>query len=55
MIVKCVLNGGLAEIDDEAAAELIATGGWVAASDEVKPVRKARAPREKVVPADSEE
>jgi hypothetical protein len=55
MIVKCVLNGGLAEIDDDAAAELIATGGWVAADDVAPVVRKARAPRAKVVPADSEE
>ena len=55
MIVKCVLNGGLAEVDDESAVELIATGGWVAADVEVKAERKARAPRAKVAPADSAE
>lgn len=57
MKIRSLLNGGLAEVDDVAAEGLISSGHWVA--DEVKAVEPAaprrRAPRAKVVPADSGE
>ena len=39
MQIRSTLNGGLAEVDDEFAAQLIEAGGWEAAD---KPVRKRR-------------
>jgi hypothetical protein len=54
MIVKYKLNGGIAEVDDELGAELVAGGHWVQEGD--KPARKPRIrAAEKVAPADSEE
>lgn len=42
MIVRQILNGGVAEVDDEFGAELIAGGGWVV-HGEAAPARKPRA------------
>lgn len=54
MIVKYTFNGGIAEVDDELGAELIAGGYWVADGD--APARKPRVrAASKVAPADSEE
>lgn len=39
MQIRSTLNGGIAEVDDDFAAELINAGGWEAAD---KPVRKRR-------------
>lgn len=54
MNIRSLLNGGVAEVDDETAKAMIASGHWSA--DEAAPVvRKARAPRAKVAPADNAE
>lgn len=53
MIVKNMLNYGLAEVDDELGAKLIASGSWV--DYESAPARKPRTPRAKVAPAESAE
>jgi len=37
--IRNTLNGGIAEVDEELAAELIAAGSWEAAD---KPVRQRR-------------
>ncbi|ASW31364.1 head-to-tail connector protein [Mycobacterium phage Lokk] len=44
MKIRSTINGGLAEVDDDYAAELIAGGNWEAA-DAPKPARKPRSPR----------
>jgi len=54
MIVEYLLNGGVAEVDDEFGAELLANGAWVEQGTE-KPARKTRTPRAKVAPAESAE
>jgi hypothetical protein len=55
MIIKYTLNGGIAEVDDELGAELLAGGHWVEHGDD-KPARKPRIrAADKVAPADSEE
>jgi hypothetical protein len=45
MFVQYVLNGGVAEVDDEFGAELVASGSWVVNGEAVKPARKPRAAR----------
>lgn len=52
-LLKSVLNGGVAEVGDEFAPALIESGHWVSADE--APVKKTRAPRAKVAPADSAE
>ena len=42
MIIKSALNGGLAEVDEEFATQLIAGGEWVAVDAEPKAERKPR-------------
>jgi hypothetical protein len=52
MFVQYVLNGGVAEVDDDFGAELIASGAWVVNGEAVKS-RKPRAARaEKPAPAE---
>ncbi len=41
-IIRSALNGGLAEVDEELAKQLIEAGSWVAADEEPKPARKPR-------------
>lgn len=52
MQIRSILNGGLAEVSDEFAAELIAAGGWEAAE---KPERKRQAPKPKPAPVEEPE
>ncbi|ASR86126.1 head-to-tail connector protein [Mycobacterium phage BobSwaget] len=44
MKIRSTINGGLAEVDDDFAVELIAAGAWEAV-DAPKPARKPRSPR----------
>lgn len=56
MKLKCTLNGGVAEVGDKAAAELIASGHWKPVEAEVsEPAPRKRTVRAKVAPADTEE
>lgn len=54
MQIRNVLNGGVAEVGEEYAQELLDSGYWVSGD---APAPKRRAPRvaAKVAPADSEE
>lgn len=55
MKIQSLLNGGFADVDDEAAKGLVDSGHWVVAGDaHAAPVRK-RAVRAKVAPVDSGE
>lgn len=51
-VVRSLLNGGVAEVDDETAKTLVESGHWVAGD---APAPKKRTARTKVAPADSEE
>ena len=53
MKIRSLLNGGVAEVNDEAAKALIAAGHWVAEGEAVapKPTVRKRAPRAKASPA----
>lgn len=51
-VVRSLLNGGVAEVDDETAKTLVESGHWVAAE---APAVKRRTTRAKAVAADSEE
>ncbi len=42
MQIRSASNGGVAEVSDEFAAELIKSGQWVPADAPVKAVRRAR-------------
>lgn len=45
MKIRSVLNGGVAEVDDEFGKQLIEAGSWEADEAKAAPVRKPRAPR----------
>lgn len=52
MIIRSLLNGGVAEVDDETGKALVESGHWTA--DDAAPTRKARATRAKAA-SESEE
>lgn len=49
MQIRAIFNGGLVEVDDEYAAELIATGEYEPAD---KPTRKRAATKTKTAPVE---
>jgi hypothetical protein len=57
MKIRSLLNGGVAEVDDEAGKVILESGHWVVEGEaaEPKPAVRRRAPRAKVEPADPEE
>lgn len=57
MKIRSLLNGGVAEVDDEAGKTMLDSGHWVVDGEaaEPKPVVRRRAPRAKAAPADPEE
>lgn len=56
MKIRSLLNGGVAEVDDEAGKALIAAGHWAAEGEAVapKPPVRRRAPRAKVATSPGE-